>query len=92
MLLLISIIAISLAGILVKLSKAPSSVISMNRMFIAVILLVPFAYRYKKEIFKLNLKDFLYLVLAGLFLAFHFGFRYHYRTRRRVFLLKSTEN
>ncbi len=73
MLLLISIIAISLAAILVKLSNAPSSVISMNRMFIAVILLVPFAYRYKKEIFKLNLKDFLYLVLAGLFLALHFG-------------------
>lgn len=42
-------------------------------MFIAVILLVPFAYRYKKEIFKLSLKDFLYLVLAGLFLALHFG-------------------
>ncbi len=72
-LLLISVIAISLAAILVKLSNAPSSVISMNRMFIAVILLVPFAYRYKKEIFKLSIKDFLYLVLAGLFLALHFG-------------------
>lgn len=72
-LLLISIIAISLAAILVKLSNAPSSVISMNRMFIAVILLIPFAQKYKKDIANLNFKDFNYLVLSGLFLALHFG-------------------
>lgn len=72
-LLLISIIAISLAAILVKLSHAPSSVISMNRMFIAVILLIPFALKYRKDITNLNLIDTLYLMLSGLFLALHFG-------------------
>ncbi|MCY1568158.1 DMT family transporter [Staphylococcus pettenkoferi] len=72
-LLLISIIAISLAAILVKLSHAPSSVISMNRMFIAVILLIPFALKYRKDITNLNLIDILYLMLSGLFLALHFG-------------------
>lgn len=72
-LLLISIIAISLAAILVKLSNAPSSVISMNRMFIAVILLIPFASKYRKDITNLHFKDLLYLVLSGLFLALHFG-------------------
>jgi len=73
MLLLVSIIAISLAAILVKLSNAPSSVISMNRMFIAVVLLIPFAQKYRKDIASLNFKDFNYLVLSGLFLALHFG-------------------
>ncbi len=42
-------------------------------MFIAVILLIPFALKYRKDITNLNLIDILYLMLSGLFLALHFG-------------------
>lgn len=72
-LLLISIIAISFAAIFVKWSNAPASIISMNRMYMACILLLPIVWAKRKEFMNLTKKDWFFLCIAGLFLAMHFA-------------------
>ncbi|QCR33432.1 DMT family transporter [Lysinibacillus sp. SGAir0095] len=73
LLLTISIIAISFAAIFVKWSEAPSTVISMYRMFLACILLLPIIIMKRKEFVKLTKKEWLFLFVAGVFLALHFA-------------------
>lgn len=72
-LLVISIIAISFAAIFVKWSNAPASIISMNRMYMACMLLLPIVWTKRKEFMKLTKKDWFLLCIAGLFLAMHFA-------------------
>lgn len=73
LLLTISIIAISFAAIFVKWSDAPATVISMYRMFLACILLLPVILVKRREFMKLTKKDWIFLFISGVFLALHFA-------------------
>ncbi|WP_342389293.1 DMT family transporter [Salinicoccus bachuensis] len=73
-LLIISVICIAFAAIFVKLSEAPASIISMYRMMFASILLTPIVFKYRRELTKPTRREWGALIIAGLFLAMHFGF------------------
>lgn len=73
LLLVITIICISLSAILVKLSDAPSTIMVMYRMFLACVLIFPMVFKYRKSFFKINRKEWIAIVFAGIFLAGHFG-------------------
>jgi drug/metabolite transporter (DMT)-like permease len=73
LLLTISIIAISFAAIFVKWSEAPATIISMYRMNLACLLLLPIVWAKRKEFLKLSKRDWLFLSIAGMFLALHFA-------------------
>lgn len=68
----ISIIAVSFAAIFVKMSSAPSSVLSMYRLWFASLLLLPFVWKKRSEFRSITKKDWLLLLLSGFFLALHF--------------------
>lgn len=68
----ISIIAISFSAIFVKWSDAPASILSMYRMWLACLFMIPMVYLNKQEFKKLQKKDWYSLLLSGLFLALHF--------------------
>lgn len=71
--LVISIIAISFAAIFVKWSEAPATVLSMYRMLLASILLLPMVWVKREEFQKITRKDWFLLFFSGLFLALHFA-------------------
>ncbi|MFS0883092.1 DMT family transporter [Metabacillus niabensis] len=73
LLLTISIIAISFAAIFVKWSEAPSSILSMYRMYLACVLLLPMVYVKRREFIKLSRREWLFLFVSGVFLALHFA-------------------
>ncbi|MCL6573145.1 MAG: DMT family transporter [Bacillus sp. (in: Bacteria)] len=68
----ISIIAISFSAIFVKWSDAPASILSMYRMWLASILMLPIVWKYRAEFKKITKKDWFFLFFSGLFLALHF--------------------
>ncbi|MGO2298729.1 DMT family transporter [Paucilactobacillus nenjiangensis] len=70
---MISIIATSFASIFVKWSNAPATTISMYRMYFASLLLLPIAYRYRKELLTLRKAEWGRLIFAGILLGCHFG-------------------
>lgn len=73
--LIIGAIAVSTSAIFVKLSSAPAAVIATYRLLFAVLLMVPFfSTKYLKEIRLIEKKDWIYSIIAGVFLAFHFIF------------------
>ncbi|MFP7168634.1 DMT family transporter [Terribacillus sp. 7520-G] len=72
-LLLISIIAISFAAIFVKWSDAPATILSMNRMYLACLLLAPIVWMKRKEFKKIGRREALAFVLSGACLAAHFA-------------------
>ncbi len=71
--LMISIIAISFAAIFVKWSDAPAAILSMYRMGLAGLLLLPMVIRRREDFRLLMPKDWALLLFAGLFLALHFA-------------------
>ena len=71
--LIISIVAISFAAIFVKWSNAPATILSMYRMILACLLLVPIVLFKRKEFQKLTRREWSLLFLSGLFLALHFA-------------------
>jgi drug/metabolite transporter (DMT)-like permease len=71
-LLIIAVIASSFAAIFVKWSDAPSTIISMYRMLLACVLLLPAVVKYRHEFTKISRKNWLFLLLAGILLALHF--------------------
>lgn len=73
LLLTISIIAISFAAIFVKWSDAPSTILSMYRMYFACVLLLPMVWVKRNEFLKLHKREWLFLSGAGVFLALHFA-------------------
>lgn len=73
LLLSISIIAISFAAIFVKWSDAPAGILSMYRMYLACVLLMPMVYAKRGEFRKLSKRDWLLLFISGVFLALHFA-------------------
>ena len=71
--LLISIIAISFSAIFVKWSDAPATILSMYRMWLACLLMLPMVFIHRKDFKKLQKKDWSFLFFSGTFLAFHFA-------------------
>lgn len=71
--LIISIVAISFAAIFVKWSNAPATILSMYRMILACLLLVPIVWFKRKEFAKISKKEWYLLFFSGLFLALHFA-------------------
>ncbi|MEW9670037.1 DMT family transporter [Ammoniphilus sp. 3BR4] len=71
--LVISIIAISFAAIFVKWSDAPATILSMYRMWLASILLIPMVWLKREELRNIPKKDWYFLFFSGLFLALHFA-------------------
>ncbi|MFD0670141.1 DMT family transporter [Cohnella sp. GCM10027633] len=70
--LFVGMIAISFAPILVRYSNADVSVQGMYRMLFTVLLMLPFGGKQFRTIGSISRKDWLLLVLAGIFLALHF--------------------
>ncbi|WP_256222055.1 DMT family transporter [Paenibacillus sp. OK076] len=72
LLLFISILSISISSILIKSSETPTSVAGMYRLFITVILMLPFVPWKSLRNLKMSKKDWSVVLLAGLFLGLHF--------------------
>ncbi|MBM7717586.1 DMT family transporter [Siminovitchia sp. FSL H7-0308] len=70
---MIGVLTISSSAILVKLSSAEAGTIAFYRMFFSVCILLPmFLRRSKSELRMMKRNDWIYSLLAGIFLAFHF--------------------
>ncbi|MEI2356926.1 DMT family transporter [Mesobacillus zeae] len=69
----ISIIAVSFAAIFVKWSDAPATILSMYRMWLASLFLLPIMWKKRTEFSKIKKRDWAFLLLSGLFLALHFA-------------------
>ena len=70
---IIGVISVALSAIFVKLATADAGVIAFYRMLFTVILMLPlFLLKYRKEVFLLTKKDWIFSTIAGVFLAFHF--------------------
>lgn len=64
----------SLSSIIIRLSQAPSLVISFYRMLFTVMLLfIPVMLKERKSINGINKKDFILCIISGVFLAMHFA-------------------
>ncbi|WP_338449212.1 DMT family transporter [Niallia oryzisoli] len=71
--LLVGVISVSTSAILVKLASAPSGIIAFYRLFFTVLIMLPFfIYKYMSELKHISKKDWLFSVISGVFLAFHF--------------------
>lgn len=69
----IGVISVSTSAILVKYSASPAGVIAFYRLFLSVLLLLPlFLTRYVSELRLIRKRDWLYSMIAGIFLALHF--------------------
>lgn len=69
----IGVIAVSTSAIFVKLSSAPSGVIAFYRLFFSVLLMLPvFLLRYVSELKHITKRDWIFTIVSGVFLAFHF--------------------
>ncbi|NIK72106.1 MULTISPECIES: DMT family transporter [unclassified Paenibacillus] len=73
-LLFISILSVSVSSILIKFSDTPTSVAGMYRLFITVVIMLPFVPWRQLRSIKLNKKDWSIVILAGLLLGLHFLF------------------
>ena len=70
---LIGVISVALSAIFVKLASADAGVIAFYRMFFSVLLMLPlFLMKYRKELFLLSRKDWVFSAVAGVFLSLHF--------------------
>lgn len=70
---IVGVISVALSAIFVKLSTADAGVIAFYRMLFSVLLMLPlFLMKYRKELFFLTKKDWIFSTIAGVFLAFHF--------------------
>lgn len=70
---MIGVISISFSAIFVKLAEADSGVIAFYRMLFSVLIMAPiFFYNKVSEIKLLDRRDWIFSIIAGVFLAFHF--------------------
>lgn len=72
--LFIGVIAISTSAIFVRLAEdAPAAIIAFYRLLFAVILMSPFIfYKYRQEFKEISSANWIFSILAGIFLALHF--------------------
>ncbi|MFD1776451.1 DMT family transporter [Paenibacillus rhizophilus] len=71
-LLLISILSVSISSIMIKSSDTPTSVAGMYRLYISVIIMLPFVPWKTLRSLEMNKKDWSTVFLAGLFLGLYF--------------------
>ena len=74
--LLLGVVAVSTASLFIRFAQveAPSLVIAAGRMSLAFIMIMPYAFlKFRSKIFTLTKKELFLLIMAGLFLAFHFA-------------------
>ena len=65
---IIGVISVALSAIFVKLATADAGVIAFYRMLFTVILMLPlFLLKYRKEVFLLTKKDWIFSTIAGVF-------------------------
>ena len=70
----IGVISVSFAAVFIRLSDAPSLVIAAYRMCLAALILAPFAIKVAgNELRQISRKNLIMMLLAGGFLALHFG-------------------
>ena len=70
----IGVISVSFAAVFIRLANAPSLVIAAYRLCLAALILAPFAVKLAgKELRKIPGKNLVMMLLAGGFLALHFG-------------------
>lgn len=69
---LVGIVAISFSSIFVKWSEADVAVIAMYRLYLTNLLLLPFAWKYRRELFALTRRQWLLLGASGVMLGLHF--------------------
>lgn len=74
LLLVVGIIAVGMSSILIKMSSSPTSVSGMYRLFITVILMVPFIPWKTIRTLRLSSREWIIFILAGIFLGLHFLF------------------
>ncbi|MGV3488417.1 MAG: DMT family transporter [Tuberibacillus sp.] len=65
-------LSISTSAIWVRLSDAPAAVTAFYRLFFSVVLMAPLFYKHRKEFKSIQFKHFVWCLLAGIFLSFHF--------------------
>jgi len=69
----IGVIAVSMSAIFVKLANADAGVIAFYRMLFSVLIMAPvFFWKYTAELKQLTKRDWIFSLIAGIFLAFHF--------------------
>ncbi|MGW9527571.1 DMT family transporter [Paenibacillus terrae] len=73
-LLFISILSVSISSIMIKSSDTPTAVAGMYRLYISVIIMLPFVPWKTLRSSEMNKKDWSTVLLAGLFLGLHFLF------------------
>lgn len=73
-LLFISILAVSISSILIKTSDTPTSVAGMYRLFISVLIMLPFISWKTLRLSSISKRDWCTVLLAGIFLGMHFLF------------------
>lgn len=73
-LLCISILAIAISSIMIKSSNTPPSVAGMYRLYITVLIMLPFVSWKKLRLIRLTKYDWLLVLSAGFFLGLHFLF------------------
>src|SRR5699024_4197315 len=72
----IGVISVSSSAILVQLvGDAPAVVIAFYRLFLAVVIMAPFVlFKYQNEIKQMSKRHWVFAILSGVCLAFHFIF------------------
>lgn len=73
-LLVVGIIAISFSSIFIRWSDAEASVIGMYRLFLTNLIMLPFVWKSRKEMFSLTGRQWAWLLLSGGLLGLHFLF------------------
>lgn len=73
-LLVVGIIAISFSSIFIRWSDAEASVIGMYRLFLTNLIMLPFVWKSRKEMFSLTGRQWGWLLLSGGLLGLHFLF------------------
>ncbi|MCG7376101.1 DMT family transporter [Paenibacillus sp. ACRSA] len=68
----VGIIAISFSSIFVRWSSADVAVIAMYRLFLTNLLMLPFVWKYRHEMLRLNVRQWVLLGASGVMLALHF--------------------
>ncbi|WP_334074954.1 MULTISPECIES: DMT family transporter [Paenibacillus] len=69
---IIGILAISFSSIFVRWSTAEVSVVGMYRLYLTCLLMLPFIWKFRKEMFSLTAKQWRGLLLSGVMLGLHF--------------------
>ncbi|MCP3740688.1 DMT family transporter [Rossellomorea sp. BNER] len=69
----IGVISVSTSAILVKVSNSEAGVLAFYRLFFTILIMTPlFLLKYVHELKLITKSDWLYSIIAGIFLAFHF--------------------